>query len=60
MTAWTIAPLAQVLTQEKQYVTELEPRSYPKLSVKLYGRGAVLVHVGGSHWGDQAARGRPV
>jgi type I restriction enzyme S subunit len=34
--------LSKVLVQDKEYVTELEPRLYPKLSVKLYGRGVVL------------------
>ncbi|MGQ0600609.1 MAG: restriction endonuclease subunit S [Anaerolineales bacterium] len=39
---WPRVPLAQVLRQDMQYITELEPRPYPKLSVKLYGRGVVL------------------
>lgn len=34
--------LHEVLRQDKNYVTELEPRMYPKLSVKLYGLGVVL------------------
>lgn len=35
-------PLHQVITQDVNYIHELEPRLYPKLSVKLYGRGVVL------------------
>ncbi|WP_300778988.1 restriction endonuclease subunit S [Enhydrobacter sp.] len=34
--------LGEVLRQDTQYVHDLEPRAYPKLSVKLYGRGVVL------------------
>ncbi len=37
-----LVPLSAILTQDGAYVTELEPRLYPKLSVKLYGRGVVL------------------
>jgi restriction endonuclease S subunit len=33
--------LSEVLVQDEGYITELEPRLYPKLSVKLYGRGVV-------------------
>ena len=39
---WQSVPLAQVLRQDTNYVTELEPIIYPKLSVKLYGKGVVL------------------
>jgi restriction endonuclease S subunit len=39
---WPIVPLAEVLTQYREYVDSLEPRPYPKLSVKLYGKGVVL------------------
>lgn len=39
---WSLVPLVDVLEQDRQYVTELEPRSYKKLSVKLYGRGVTL------------------
>ncbi len=39
---WQIVPLAQVLQQDTNYVTELEPITYPKLSVKLYGKGVTL------------------
>ncbi|HZQ42354.1 MAG TPA: restriction endonuclease subunit S [Acidobacteriaceae bacterium] len=40
--AWPSVALGEVLTQDTQYVHTLEPRQYPKLSVKLYGRGVVL------------------
>jgi type I restriction enzyme, S subunit len=39
---WASVPLANVLVQDVSYVTQLEPRLYPKLSVRLYGRGVVL------------------
>src|SRR5574341_1449458 len=39
---WQTVPLAEVLKQDTNYVTELEPKIYPKLSVKLYGKGVVL------------------
>jgi type I restriction enzyme S subunit len=39
---WQTVPLADVLKQDTNYVTELESIMYPKLSVKLYGKGAVL------------------
>jgi type I restriction enzyme, S subunit len=39
---WQTVPLAQVLRQDTNYVTELEPIIYPKLSVKLYGKGVTL------------------
>lgn len=39
---WTEVALGEVLQQDRQYVTELEPRAYKKLSVKLYGRGVTL------------------
>lgn len=35
-------PLGEVLVQDQRYVTQLEPREYLKLSVKLYGKGVVL------------------
>lgn len=41
-TKYSLVPLSEVLVQDKEYITELEPRMYPKLSVKLYGRGVVL------------------
>jgi type I restriction enzyme S subunit len=39
---YPLVPLSEVLVQDKEYITELEPRLYPKLSVKLYGKGVVL------------------
>ena len=35
-------PLSHILKQDENYIFELEPRIYPKLSVKLYGRGVFL------------------
>jgi type I restriction enzyme S subunit len=37
-----VVPLGKVLSHNKEYITTLEPREYPKLSVKLYGKGVVL------------------
>lgn len=42
MSIYVQMPLHQVITQDKNYIYSLEPRPYPKLSVKLYGRGVVL------------------
>jgi hypothetical protein len=42
MKAWPKVPLGDVLKQDVHYLSEPEPRLYPKLSVKLYGRGVVL------------------
>ncbi len=42
MKAWPKALLGDVLKQDVRYLPEPELRLYPKLSVKLYGRGAVL------------------
>ncbi|PCK83271.1 hypothetical protein CPT32_30180 [Rhizobium sophoriradicis] len=39
---WQKVRLGAVVRQFDEYVTELEPRNYKKLSVKLYGRGVVL------------------
>lgn len=39
---WQTVQLGEVLKQDVNYVTELEPKIYPKLSVKLYGKGVVL------------------
>jgi type I restriction enzyme S subunit len=39
---WQTVQLGEVLKQDTNYVTELEPKIYPKLSVKLYGKGVVL------------------
>lgn len=41
-TKYPLVQLAEVLTQDQSYITELEARAYPKLSVKLYGRGVTL------------------
>ena len=37
-----IVPLSEVLTQYQEYIQEPEARIYPKLSVRLYGKGVVL------------------
>jgi len=42
MTKWPKVALEQVLIQDKSYINTLEPRSYKKLSVKLYGKGVIL------------------
>lgn len=39
---WCEAALGDVLEQDRRYVSNLEPISYKKLSVKLYGRGVTL------------------
>jgi type I restriction enzyme S subunit len=39
---WPVVPLAEVLSQHREYIERPEPRQYPKLSVRLYGRGVVL------------------
>ena len=39
---WPIVKLGCVLSQYAEYIDTPEPREYPKLSVKLYGRGVVL------------------
>ncbi|MHB8775596.1 MAG: restriction endonuclease subunit S [Bellilinea sp.] len=40
--SWPLVLLSSVLEQDRSYIYELEDRPYPKLSVKLYGRGCVL------------------
>lgn len=40
--AQPLVPLERVLLQDRRYITELASRDYPKLSVRLYGRGAVV------------------
>src|SRR4051794_40739350 len=40
--AFPLVPLGEVLTQYREYIDSPEPREYPKLSVKLYGKGVVL------------------
>ena len=39
---WDMVPLGEVLVQDREYVSTLELREYPKLSVKLYGKGVTL------------------
>src|SRR6266498_1775683 len=39
---WQTIQLAEVLKQDTNYVLELEPITYPKLSVRLYGKGVTL------------------
>jgi type I restriction enzyme S subunit len=38
---WPLVPLGDILAVNREYVTSLEDRDYPKLSVRLYGKGAV-------------------
>jgi type I restriction enzyme, S subunit len=39
---WPMVPLGEVLAQYKEYIESPEPKIYPKLSVKLYGKGVIL------------------
>jgi len=39
---WPLVPLGEVLTHYREYIDRPEPRQYPKLSVRLYGKGVVL------------------
>lgn len=39
--AWPAVALRELMTQDTTYVSELEPRMYPKISVKWWGKGAV-------------------
>src|SRR5438270_2476050 len=39
---WPMVPLGDVLSQDKEYIDAPETKIYPKLSVKLYGRGVTL------------------
>jgi type I restriction enzyme, S subunit len=39
---YPMTELSEVLIQSKEYVEEPGPKLYPKLSVKLYGKGVVL------------------
>jgi len=41
-TNWSTVRLKDVLSQYKEYVYSLEKREYPKLSVKLYGKGCIV------------------
>lgn len=40
--SWPKVKLVEVLRHNTEYISVPEPRMYPKLSVKLYGRGVVL------------------
>jgi type I restriction enzyme S subunit len=40
--SWPLVPLREVLRQHQEYIEAPEPRLYPKLSVKLYGKGVYL------------------
>jgi type I restriction enzyme, S subunit len=42
VTSWPKAKLGEALTHDQDYIEAPEPRPYPKLSVKLYGKGVVL------------------
>jgi type I restriction enzyme, S subunit len=39
---WSMVKLSNLLSQYTEYIDVPEPRTYPKLSVKLYGKGVVL------------------
>ncbi len=39
---WPLVPLAELLIQHQDYIDVPQPKFYPKLSVKLYGKGVVL------------------
>lgn len=39
---YPLTPLGEVLTQYQEFIDEPEPITYPKLSVKLYGKGVEL------------------
>lgn len=39
---WPMVPLGEMLVQDREYIAAPEPREYPKLSVKLYGKGVTL------------------
>jgi type I restriction enzyme S subunit len=40
--SWPMAPLGEVPRHYREYIDAPEAKEYPKLSVKLYGRGVVL------------------
>lgn len=42
MSKWPMMPMSQVLSPYQEYIDTPEPKDYPKLSVKLYGKGVVL------------------
>src|SRR5690242_12613732 len=39
---YPMVPLREVLVQYQEYIENPEPKVYPKLSVKLYGKGVIL------------------
>jgi len=39
---WPMVALGDLLVQDQEYIAAPEPREYPKLSVKLYGKGVTL------------------
>jgi type I restriction enzyme S subunit len=39
---WPLVTLGEVLAEHKEYIDAPEAREYPKLSVRLYGKGVVL------------------
>lgn len=39
---WPEVKLGEVISQYREYIEQPEPKQYPKLSVKLYGKGVVL------------------
>jgi type I restriction enzyme S subunit len=41
-TGWPAVPLGEVLTHCKDFIESPEDRMYPKLSVRLYGKGVVI------------------
>lgn len=42
MSKWPLVPLGELLRQYKEYIEVPEAKIYPKLSVKLYGKGVTL------------------
>jgi type I restriction enzyme S subunit len=42
MSKWPMVPLREVLSPYQEYIEAPEAMEYPKLSVKLYGKGVVL------------------
>ncbi len=42
MSKWPMVPLREVLSPYQEYIEAPEAKEYPKLSVKLYGKGVVL------------------
>ncbi len=42
MSKWPLVPLGEVLSPYQEYIEAPEAKEYPKLSVKLYGKGVVL------------------